>query len=126
MTTDPESTADSETATVTATIPQDTQSELDQGKERWVAVYALDRSEVLRCRADRIEESSLALTVPAECGLSVGHRYEICVLPDCDPGNSQMKVAEGQYATVTETQPQAGDLQGRMAVGMRFDQPFIP
>ena len=90
-----------------------------------MTVKDLDGCQVLQCRADRIEEGGLELTVPVGSGFAVGHRYEICVLPE---GGSDVVGGSGgeeRYATVVQTQRQGGSEQEGLAVGLRFDQPLI-
>ncbi len=102
-----------------AAVEFEKRADVLETRGRQVTVKDLDGCQVLQCRADRIEEEGLELTVPVGSGFAVGHRYEICVLPEGGSGG------EERYATVVQTQQQGGSEQEGLAVGLRFDQPLI-
>ncbi len=86
-----------------------------------IELSAMGGPDAQPCTASDISEDGLFLSVPADCGLTVGQRCEVTFGGQSPPALSSLD-GETHFATVVRTAVLADGSESRVGAGLRFDQ----
>lgn len=88
-------------------------------------VIGLDQSEIIACDFEALSEEEACFKAPANCGFSVGERYEVVFGGDEATEEWVRRIGDCHYATVLQTKPCRNHPEQAMDVSIRFDQPLM-